>query len=80
MLLAANAVSGQVPVKNIKDLAFMSGNWKTHSAWGDMEEHWSEPLGNSMMCAYRCVKDGKVIFYEFIVIEQMDSMVRFCDR
>jgi hypothetical protein len=65
--------NGQVPPKNIKDLAFMSGKWTTHSAWGDMEESWSEPLGNSMMCAYRCVKDGKVIFYEFIVIEQMDS-------
>lgn len=68
-----NVVYGQVPIKNIKDLAFMAGKWKTHSAWGDMEENWSEPLGNSMMCAYRCIKDGKVIFYEFIVIEQMDS-------
>lgn len=63
----------QVPPKNIKDLAFMAGKWKTHSAWGDMEENWSEPMGNSMMCAYRCVKDGKVVFYEFIVIEQMES-------
>jgi hypothetical protein len=68
-----NASQSQIPIKNIKDLAFMSGKWITHSAWGDMEESWSEPLGNSMMCAYRCVKDGKVIFYEFMVIEQMDS-------
>ena len=64
---------GQVPKKNIKDLAFMAGRWKTHSAWGDMEESWSEPMGDCMMCAYRCVKDGKVVFYEFIVIEQMAS-------
>lgn len=64
---------GQVPPKKIEDLAFMAGKWITHSAWGDMEENWSEPMGNCMMCAYRCVKDGKVIFYEFIVIEQMDS-------
>ena len=63
----------QVPPKNIKDLEFMAGQWMTHSAWGDMEQNWSEPMGNSMMCAYRCVKDGKVIFYEFTVIEQMDS-------
>ncbi len=63
----------QAPVRNIKDLAFMSGKWITHSAWGDMEENWSTPMGNCMMCAYRCVKDGKVIFYEFIVIEQTDS-------
>ena len=35
-----------------------------------MEENWSQPLGNSMMCSFRCVKDGKIVFYEFIVIEQ----------
>jgi hypothetical protein len=63
----------QAPKRDIKDLAFMSGKWFTNSGWGDMEEHWSEPFGNSMMCSYRCVKDGKVIFYEFIVIEQMES-------
>lgn len=63
----------QVPVKNIKDLGFMSGKWRTTGAWGDMEENWTEPWGNSMMCCYRCIKDGKVIFYEFIVIEQMDE-------
>lgn len=72
-LSAGSLVSAQVPEKDIKNLAFMAGTWKTHSAWGDMEESWSEPFGNSMMCAYRCVKDGKVIFYEFIVIEQMDG-------
>jgi hypothetical protein len=64
---------GQVPVRDIKDLAFLSGKWQTKGSWGDMEEYWSEPLGNSMMCAYRCVKDGKVVFYEFIVIEQQPT-------
>ena len=73
IVLTHTVVVAQVPVRDIKDLAFMAGNWKTHSAWGDMEEHWSEPLGNSMMCAFRCVKDGKVIFYEFMVIEQLDQ-------
>lgn len=63
----------QVPIKDIKDLAFMAGKWTTQSTWGDMEENWSVPMGNCMMCAYRCVKDGKVIFYEFIVIEQMET-------
>lgn len=67
------APAQDIPVRDIKDLAFMSGKWITHSAWGDMEENWSEPMGNSMMCAFRCVKDGKVIFYEFMVIEQTDS-------
>jgi hypothetical protein len=54
----------------ITDLEFMTGNWKATSNWGDMDEIWSRPLGNCMMCTFRCVKDGKVVFYEFIVIEQ----------
>jgi hypothetical protein len=70
LYLFLNVGYSQAPVRNIKDLAFMSGKWTTSGEWGDMEENWSEPFGNSMMCSYRCVKDGKVIFYEFIVIEQ----------
>lgn len=70
ILMASLSIYCQVPEKVIVNLAFMSGNWKTETAWGEMEEHWSPPLGNCMMCAYRCVKDGKVVFYEFIVIEQ----------
>jgi len=54
----------------IADLAFMTGNWTTTSDWGDMDEVWSSPNGNCMMCTFRCVKDGKIVFYEFIVIEQ----------
>ena len=73
LLFSAPAVFGQAPVNNIQALSFMSGKWVTKGAWGDMEENWSEPMGNSMMCAYRCVKDGKVVFYEFIVIEQQVS-------
>lgn len=56
--------------QSINDLDFIAGKWKTTTEWGDMEEVWSKPLGNNMMCSYRCVKDGKVVFYEFIVIEE----------
>lgn len=63
----------QAPVYKISDLSFMSGKWVTTGSWGDMEENWSEPMGNSMMCSYRCVKDGKIVFYEFIVIEQLTT-------
>lgn len=59
---------------DLKDLHFISGQWTVQHPWGDMEETWSAPLGNNMMGSYRCVKDGKVIFYEFMVIEQTDSV------
>lgn len=60
----------QAPTRHINDLAFLSGTWATRSEWGDMEQHWSAPMGNSLMCVYRCVKDGRVIFYELMLIEQ----------
>jgi hypothetical protein len=73
-LLSVAAFGQEAPVKQITDLSFMSGKWVTKGEWGDMEEHWSVPMGNSMMCSFRCVKDGKVLFYEFIVIEQQDGV------
>lgn len=58
----------------IKDLHFISGVWVMQHEWGDMEENWSAPMGNSMMGSFRCVKDGKPLFYEFMLIEQTDSV------
>jgi hypothetical protein len=70
MLFLSDVAQAQTPIREIKDLSFMAGKWITKGEWGDMEENWSAPMGNSMMCSYRCVKDGKIVFYEFIVIEQ----------
>jgi hypothetical protein len=72
-LFIVSAAYSQAPARNMKDLSFMAGKWITESEWGEMEENWSEPMGNCMMCSYRCVKNGKVVFYEFIIIEQTDS-------
>ena len=66
----ATTAWGQPNNYKITDLSFMSGKWVTTGSWGDMEENWSAPMGNCMMCSYRCVKDGKAVFYEFIIIEQ----------
>lgn len=74
LLMFSATAFGQVKKANIKDLQFIAGQWTLKHEWGDMEETWSAPMGNSMMCSYRCVKDGKIVFYEFIVIEQTDSV------
>ncbi|HET6540446.1 MAG TPA: DUF6265 family protein [Chryseolinea sp.] len=74
LLLVSVTTFSQVNQKfKIVDLAFMTGDWKTTSGWGDMDETWSSPRGNCMMCTFRCVKDGKIVFYEFIVIEQNEN-------
>lgn len=68
------SVFGQVKA-DLKQLNFMAGKWVGSIAWGDMEEYWSEAMGDNMVCAFRCVKDGKVMFYEFIVIESSEEGV-----
>lgn len=59
---------------DIKDLGFIAGKWGMKHEWGDMEENWSVPMGDNMMCSYRCVDKGKAVFYEFMLIEQTDSV------
>jgi hypothetical protein len=67
--------SSVLHAQDMKSLAFISGKWTATMSWGNLEEYWSEPMGNCMMCTFRCVNNGKVIFYEFIVIEQQpDSL------
>ncbi len=66
--------AGQSLKADVSQLSFMKGKWFVDHPWGYMEEYWGEPVGNNMVSSYRCVKDGKVVFYEFVVIEQSDSV------
>jgi hypothetical protein len=67
-------INAQIFKAGINSLSFMSGKWFQKHEWGDMEEFWGKPMGNCMVSSYRCVKDNKVVFYEFVVIEQSDSV------
>lgn len=68
----AHSSSAQLKKADVKDLAFMAGTWTLKHEWGDMEEFWGKPIGDNMVSTFRCVKDGKVVFYEFMIIEQSD--------
>jgi len=72
LLLTTAAFSGFAQQKKatVKDLAFMAGTWTLKHKWGDMEEIWGPPMGDNLVSTFRCVKDGKVVFYEFMAIEQ----------
>jgi hypothetical protein len=60
------------PIQNVAltDFAFISGHNRGELDGGVIDEHWSEPAGDSMMGVYRYIKDGKVEMYELLVIEQ----------
>jgi len=59
---------------NINQLNFLTGTWVQKTKLGEMEEIWGKPIGDNMASTFRYVKDGKVKFYEFVVIEQTDSV------
>ncbi|TWR31325.1 hypothetical protein FPZ43_02285 [Mucilaginibacter pallidiroseus] len=70
VLLACLTLQAQNKQKSVTSLAFMAGDWRLKHKWGDMQELWSAPYGDNVMGTFRCVKDGKVVFYEFMVVEQ----------
>ena len=68
--LAQDNSSKPVQEVALTDFAFMSGHNRGELDGGVIDEHWSEPAGDSMMGVYRYIKDGKVQMYELLVIEQ----------
>lgn len=51
------------------DVSWIAGKWRGHYGNDEVEEQWSEALGGVMMGMFRWLRDGKVRFYEFILME-----------
>ena len=58
---------------SLENLVFISGRWTGEMDGGVIDEHWSAPSGDNMMCVFRFVKGGKAIFYEILLIEMTAS-------
>lgn len=57
----------------LKNVSWISGNWKGKAFGGDVEENWSEPSGDSMMATFKLINDNKVSFYEIEIIRQVKN-------
>ena len=57
----------------LKNISWISGNWKGEAFGGITEEIWSEPMGDSMMASFKLVVDGKVSFYEIEIIREVNN-------
>ncbi|GAA4950997.1 hypothetical protein GCM10023314_25390 [Algibacter agarivorans] len=57
----------------LKNIAWISGNWKGEAFGGLTEENWSEPSGGSMMATFKLINDGKVSFYEIEIIRELEN-------
>lgn len=64
------------PDASIEDVTWLQGRWEANALGGTAEEHWSDPKAGAMMGMFRAEREGKISFYEFLVIREMeDSLV-----
>jgi hypothetical protein len=57
----------------IESLAWMAGRWRSDGADGLTDEHWSPPVGGSMLGMCRLGADGKKAVYEILLIEEQEG-------
>lgn len=55
---------------DINDYQWLAGSWIGDGFGGVSEEHWSEPVDGTMMGMYRHYKDGEIVFYEFLLLDE----------
>lgn len=55
------------------DLGWMAGEWAGEKWGGRLEEVWTKNPDGSLMCAFRHVKEGKPVFYEFLTLEMTEG-------
>ena len=60
----------------ISDAAWLTGTWKGENDWGISEETWTTSAGGSMACLYRLTKNGKPVFYEFLVLMEFNGSLK----
>lgn len=58
------------PKATLSEVAWIQGAWEGEAFGGQVQEVWTPPLGDSMMCAFKLVVDGKVQFYELCQIRE----------
>ena len=64
------------PTASLTDISWIEGHWRGEAFGGIAEEIWGPPLGNSMMCVFKLVVDGDIIFYEIETIsEENNSLI-----
>ncbi|QQS33866.1 MAG: hypothetical protein IPM50_04620 [Acidobacteriota bacterium] len=57
----------------ITDLKWLAGTWSGTGLGGSIEEIWSEPQNGVMMGMFRLFSEGKLSFYEFMVLEERNG-------
>lgn len=76
LLISFNTITETEPVSpetsefNIEDFSWLVGTWTGDGFGGESEETWSTPVDGTMMGMYRHYKDDKIVFYEFLLLDE----------
>ena len=65
----------EAPKATIEDFSWIAGHWKGEAFGGIVEEIWTPPLGDSMMCVFKLVNNDKTSFYEIVVLREENDTV-----
>jgi hypothetical protein len=61
---------------SVDELSWIAGHWRGEGLGGECEEIWSAPSAGTMMGTFRLMKDGDIVFYEFMVLtREADGIV-----
>ena len=63
------------PAPTIEDLDFLVGRWEGEAFGGWVEENWSPAKGGSMVGHFRLVADGEPVFYELMLITEVEGQL-----
>lgn len=67
---SSGSQSQSVAVEPLQGLSWIAGDWQTLPSGGrQVDEHWSEPLGGTMMGNSRTVAGGRTVAFEYLRIE-----------
>jgi hypothetical protein len=69
---------GQAPATSIADLAWIAGDWQTAAGGrSQVEEHWTQPAGGTMIGMGRTIAGGKTAEFEYLRLEQRADAVYY---
>ena len=65
------------PPATLADMAWLTGHWMGEAFGGTIEELWTAPAGKDMSGMYRLLKGGKTIFYELMLVTEVNGSLEF---
>ncbi len=63
------------PKATLADLSLLVGHWQGEFLGANAEELWLPAAGGSMVGLFRLHKEGKVVFYEFMILVEEEASV-----